>query len=179
MLRNRHRVAPALLAVVLVAGAAAGCGGAKHPKAADSPPASSSASSSPSVTAAPTVSDPLPQGTFSSAAPRQGLPTDFPQGDVPLLAGQVSTQFNGPAAGEPGKKGWVIEVSVAEDPQHCFADAAAALTAHGYTKKGQITAQGTVQAQYTKPHYTVIISAASDGNAGCTLGYEVGQSGTP
>ncbi|HET6154415.1 MAG TPA: hypothetical protein VFE15_15840 [Marmoricola sp.] len=174
MLPNRARFAPALLAALLIAGGAAGCGGdAKHSKAAGAPSASAS------ETDAPTVSNPLPQGTFSSAGPRQGLPADFPQDDVPLLAGQVTTQFSGPAAGEPGKTGWVIEVGVTEDPHHCFADAAAALVAHGYAKKGQIAAQGTVQAQFTKPHYSVIISASDNGSGGCTLGYEVGQSGTP
>ncbi|MFL6159550.1 MAG: hypothetical protein ACJ72D_25985 [Marmoricola sp.] len=169
-----RRTGPVVLGAVLAAAlavGAAGCGGGgDDDKAASSRPTASSSS-----TPTPTPSDPLSAGPFGTPSPRAGLATDFPVAEVPLLDGDVSTLFSGNGSGEEGRKGWVLEVKVTQNAQACFAAAAARLVGEGYTKQGQIKAGDTVQAQFTKPGYAVIISAKADGKAGCTLGYEVGQ----
>lgn len=106
-----------------------------------------------------------------SAVP--GLPADYPNAEVPVISGVVTAQSGGTSA--VGRRGWVLELSATGDRESCFERAAAALVAEGFTKQGELVAGDTKQAQYTSADYTVIISARSDGDELCQVGYEVGE----
>src|SRR5205085_8944743 len=106
-------------------------------------------------------------------SPAAGLPEGFPaQDEVPLVPGVVTKEDGG--TGPDGKVGWILELAAAGSRKQCFDKAAAALTAAGFTKQGDLDAAGTHQAQFTTAKWAVIISSRADGE-NCQLGYEVGQ----
>jgi hypothetical protein len=165
----RNPAALAALTLTLALGVS-GCGGgdteAKAGKATAS--ASSTPSASPTATATDTPVAPI--------TPVDGLPTDFPTDDVPLLSGPVSQPLGAGSSGEEGHKGWVLQLELAKKADDCFTAAATALTEHGFVKQpGEIRVKDTHQAQFTAPGYAVIISTSTGKNGGCSLGYEVGQ----
>jgi hypothetical protein len=156
-------------ALVLLLGVA-GCGGDDKKDADKAGPTTSSTAGS-----TPGPSDETTPNPTATGTPQAGLPTDFPRVDVPLLAGPVAQPL-GPGSGEEGKKGWVLELKLAQKADDCFAAASDALTGHGFTKQpGEINENGNRQAQFTAPGYAVIIATSPTDNGGCRLGYEVGQ----
>jgi hypothetical protein len=156
------------IAVAVVLGPTA-CG-----KDADKP--SAHPTSSTSATAGPTdhsTPTPSPSAGRTVSSPAVGLPEDFPaQDDVPLVAGVVTSKEAG--VGGEGHKGWVLQLAATGSQRECFDKAAAVLVRHGFTKRGELTAGDTRQAQFTSDEYAVIISARSDGTT-CQLDYEVGK----
>ena len=166
-----------VLTGALLLGAAA-CGGDDEPAADKSPSASASASPSATATSGARVPNPLdPTGV-----PVSGVPTDFPTETVPLVKGAVEQPL-GPGGGPEGKKGWILELKLTStDPEKCYTDAAALLTARGFVEQPGAfdDGKGNRQAQYIGPGYAVIISSSPLDGGGCRLGYEVGQvRGTP
>ena len=114
-----------------------------------------------------------PSGTATVAVGR--IPTGFPSAKVPLVPGVVTAGSGGAVSGEPGRQGWILELAAAGTRDSCFAAAEEALVKAGFVKRGSMLAGDTQQAQYTAPGYAVIISARSDGDGRCQLGYEVGE----
>lgn len=169
MLRMTRRLAP-VLALVLSVGVAA-CGGDDPVGSPQDPQTQVTSqpgggSPTPTVGAVPTLG-----GATPSAVP--GLPADYPNDEVPVIRGVVTGQSGGTSS--EGRQGWVLELSATGDRESCFAQAAAALVAEGFTKQGELVAGDTIQAQYTSADYAVIISARSDGDELCQVGYEVGE----
>lgn len=167
----------AVLLGALLLGAAA-CGGDDEPAAEESP--SATVSGSPSASA--TSGAPIPNPLDPTGVPVSGVPSDFPTGSVPLVDGPVGQPL-GPGSGPEGKKGWVLELKLTStDPETCYTDAAALLTARGFVEQPGAfdDGKGNRQAQYIGPGYAVIISCSPLDGGGCRLGYEVGQvRGTP
>ncbi len=169
MLQTRRWV-PVVVAVVLAV--TAGCGGDDGDDGPKKSGSSVTTGAAPTPTTSPTALVPTPGGLITAAA-NPGLPVDFPA-TVPLLAGQVVQPLGG-GSGEEGRKGWVLDVTVAGSAEECFEDAATALTRAGFVKQGELKAGKSRQAQFTTSEYAVIISAAPGAKGQCQLGYEVGQ----
>ena len=160
-----NRAAASLALVLLVAATACG----KDDEEPDGTP-TPAASASTATTGTPSTS---PTATATTTSPAVGLPEDFPpQDEVPLVPGVVTKKDGG--TNPEGKQGWILELAAPGSQKECFDRAAAALTAAGFTKQGELDAQGTRQAQFTTATWAVIISARADGD-NCQLGYEVGQ----
>lgn len=163
-----HRGAALILALALLA--VSGCGGDEEkPKASPT-----TTSATPSASASATGVPPVPE--LSPGVPgNPGLPEDFPGDEVPLLDGLVELPL-GPGSGEEGRKGWVLQLTLAQSSDACFEEAARVLTENGFTQQPGETKDETVrEALFTAPGYAVIISASRSDDGGCRLSYEVGQ----
>lgn len=171
-MRIPRGLVPAVLALVLAAGAS-GCGGDDDPAAGPSETPQTQTTPEPTDGTSSAVPDPMGTPT-GRPTPPVGLPTGFPTSKVPVLYGVVTGQSGGPSG--DGPQGWVLELSTTGTAAQCFARAEAALVADGFTQQGEdLVAGDTRQAQFTSPEYAVIISARSDGDELCQLGYEVGE----
>lgn len=159
-----------LTALVLIVLLGAGACGKDDPKAKATPEPTASATSTPTASSTPSGT---PSATSTQTSPVAGLPSGFPaQSEVPLVSGVVTGEDGG--TGSDGRVGWQLELTAVGSQQGCFDRAAAALVDAGFTKRGQMTAGDTKQAQFTTTKWAVIISSRADGQ-NCQLGYEVGQ----
>jgi hypothetical protein len=174
-MRTTRRLGTAVLALALYAGSAA-CGGDDDPSDSTPQVSQSPSASAPSSTAS--TAAPSPGGTPTGRpTPPAGLPAGFPTAKVPVLSGVVTAK-EGPAS-TGGPQGWILELTARGTQDSCFSAAKAALLADGFTQQGEdLIAGDTRQAQFTSPDYAVIISARSEEDGICQVGYEVGQVST-
>jgi hypothetical protein len=157
---------PVLVAMVLTLLLGTGACGKDEPARTDQPRTGPTTQPTSTATGQPSPS--------ASASPSVvGLPDDFPAPrEVPVVPGLVTSKDSGPQSN--GLMGWQIQLQTVGTQKGCFDRAARALVGAGFSKRAEMTAGDTRQAQFTTTKWAVIISSRSDGT-NCQLSYEVGQ----
>lgn len=110
----------------------------------------------------------LPGGDGGSVIPGQGIPSDFPKDEVPLIDGDVLLGLTVP--GDSGEKAWNVTIKVSGID--AFDQIKSQLTDAGFTYQEVSVGTDTSTGGFTKDPYSVLVvvtKADGDWNANYTV----------
>lgn len=112
--------------------------------------------------------DPDPDETATLAEPTEGVPDTFPEDDIPLVDGEVSTQ------GDSGDESNHLIIVVADgEAEEVRAEAIRLMTAEGFEEENTTEVEATgPQTNLSSPDWVVLLTAQDDGGT-TTLTYSV------